>query len=103
MKLTKLLKAAATNRNGRNGIIAAMMASLMVAPASAAGLEKAKTMFETLQTELTTIVPIFAAIVLLVLGVAYAGNFIRKETFINWVVGIIISGSAVQVTAMLFT
>lgn len=99
----KLKLKAATSRKGRNGIITAMMASLMVAPASAAGLSKAKTMFETLQSELTTIVPIFAAIVLLVLGVAYAGNFIRKETFINWVVGIIISGSAVQITAMLFT
>jgi len=70
--------------------------------ASAQGLDRARTVLETFQTELTTIVPVAAALVLLVLGIAYAGNFIEKDTFARWGIGVIIAGSAVQITAMLF-
>jgi hypothetical protein len=48
-------------------------------------------------------VPVIAAIILLCLGVAYAGRFIEKDTFVRWAIGVIIAGSAVQITSMLFT
>lgn len=100
MKVMETMKRKVSNRAA--GAAAGLSAFMVAAPASAAGLDRAKSVFETLQSELTTIVPIVAAIILLVLGVAYAGNFIHKETFISWVVGVIISGSAVQITAMLY-
>ncbi|MBC1154241.1 VirB2 family type IV secretion system major pilin TrwL [Escherichia coli] len=85
------------------GILAAAAAALTAQPAAAQGLEKARGVLETLQQELTTIVPIAAAVILLCLGIAYAGRFIEKDTFVRWSIGVIIAGSAVQITAMLFT
>lgn len=76
---------------------------LAVSPAAAQGLQKARSVLEILQDELTTIVPVIAAITLLCLGVAYAGRFIEKDTFARWAIGVIIAGSAVQITSMLFT
>ena len=80
----------------------AAVLALSAGSASAQGLDRARTVLETFQTELTTIVPVAAALVLLVLGIAYAGNFIEKDTFARWGIGVIIAGSAVQITAMLF-
>lgn len=76
--------------------------ALAAAPASAQGLDRARTVLQQFQTELTTIVPIAAALILLGLGVAYAGNFIEKDTFVRWGIGVIVAGSAVQITTMLF-
>jgi hypothetical protein len=94
-------------RNGRaslRGVGLAMLGALcMAAPASAQGLQKARSVLEILQDELTTIVPVIAAITLLCLGVAYAARFIEKDTFARWAIGVIIAGSAVQITSMLFT
>lgn len=70
--------------------------------AHAGGLEKAKSVLETLKTELTSIIPIAAAVLLLCLGIGYAGRFVEKDTFVRWAIGIIIGGSAVQITAMFF-
>lgn len=101
MKQLKTLRAMA-NRNAV-AAFAAMAALVAARPASAQGLEKARGVLETLQQELTTIVPIAAAVILLCLGIAYAGRFIEKDTFVRWSIGVIIAGSAVQITAMLFT
>lgn len=76
--------------------------ALAAAPAAAQGLDRARTVLQQFQTELTTIVPIAAALILLGLGVAYAGNFIEKDTFVRWGIGVIVAGSAVQITTMLF-
>ncbi len=81
----------------RSGSLAAAVTVLAASPAAAQGI------LETLQQELTTIVPVVAAIILLCLGVAYAGRFIEKDTFVRWAIGVIIAGSAVQITSMLFT
>lgn len=85
------------------GFTAGLLALGVTGPTSAAGLEKAKGVLEQLQSELTTIVPIAAAVMLLIIGLAYAGRFMEKDTFVRWAIGIIIAGSAVQITALLFT
>lgn len=86
-----------------NTALSTLMISTYAFSAQAAGLEKAKTVLQTLQEELTTIIPIAAAILLLCLGIGYAGRFVGKDTFVRWAIGIIIGGSAVQITALLFT
>ncbi len=101
MKVMEMMKQKASKRIA--GAAAGLMGFMVAAPASAAGLDKAKGMFETLQSELTTIVPIVAALALLLLSIGYAASFIRKETYFQWVVGVVIAGSATQITAMLFT
>lgn len=70
--------------------------------AYAQGLDRARTVLEQFQTELTTIIPVAAALILLGLGIAYAGNFIEKDTFARWGIGVIIAGSAVQITTLMF-
>lgn len=83
--------------------LAALLAlALFSDPALAQGLQKAQSVLETLQTELELIVPVAAAIILLILGVAYAAGFIHLSTFVNWAVGLIIAGSAVELTGLLF-
>lgn len=80
--------------------------SLSLLPSSAfalGGLSKAKGFFETLQTELLTVIPVVAAIALLILAVGYANNMIDKKTLYNWVIGIIIAGSATEVVALFFS
>ena len=84
-------------------IYLAIAAFCFTQPAAAQGLTKAKGVLEKLQSELTSIVPIAAAVILLCLGIAYAGRFIEKDTFVRWSLGVIIAGSAVQITALLFT
>jgi len=69
--------------------------------AHAAGLQKAKGVLEIIKTEILGIVPIIAVIALIALGVGYAMNSVQKETFMRWAVGLIIVGSAAQITTML--
>ena len=71
--------------------------------AKAAGLEKAKTTLETFKSELMSITPVIAIIGLILLGIAYATNFVEKDTFFRWGVGILIVGSAAQITSMLLS
>ncbi|EBC1886525.1 TrbC/VirB2 family protein [Salmonella enterica] len=99
----KIKNRPATINRKAQAAMAALAALLMTRPAAAQGLQKARSVLETVQAELTTIVPIAAAVILLCLGIAYAGRFIEKDTFVRWAIGVIIAGSAVQITAMLFT
>jgi hypothetical protein len=69
--------------------------------AHAEGLAKAKGVLDTIKTEILTIVPIIAVIALIGLGIGYAINSVQKETFMRWGAGLIIIGSAVQITTML--
>lgn len=88
----------------RNGAAAAFALAVAVdAHAQAGGFQKAKGILETVKTELTTIIPVVATIALLGLGIGYATKFVEKDTFIRWGIGIIIAGSAAQLTAMFFT
>lgn len=79
------------------------MAVTADAHAQAGGFAKAKGILEMVKTELTTIIPVVATIVLLALGIGYAAKFVEKDTFVRWSIGIIIAGSAAQLTAMFFT
>ncbi len=90
-------------KNKFNTAFSALLISTYAFSAHAAGLEKAKSVLETVKQELTTIIPIAAAILLLCLGIGYAGRFVEKDTFVRWAIGIIIGGSAVQITAMFFS
>lgn len=74
-----------------------------VAMAQTGGLAKAKGVMETFKVELTDIIPTIAVIALLALGIGYATKFVEKDTFVRWAIGIIIAGSAVQLTALFFT
>ena len=69
--------------------------------AHATGLQKAKGVLEIIKTEILGIVPIIAVIALIALGVGYAMGSVQKETFMRWAVGLIIVGSAAQITSML--
>ena len=66
-----------------------------------AGLEKAKGVLEVIKTEILGIVPIIAVIALIGLGIGYSTGFVQKETLWKWVFGLIIVGSAAQITTML--
>jgi len=74
-----------------------------VAMAQTGGLSKAKTVMESFKVELTDIIPTIAVIALLALGIGYATKFVEKDTFVRWAIGIIIAGSAAQLTALFFT
>lgn len=67
------------------------------------GLAKAKGVLEDFEEQLTDIIPIVAIIALAILGIGYATKFVEKDTFFRWAVGIIIAGSAAQLTALFFT
>jgi len=69
--------------------------------AYATGLQKAKGILDIVKTEILSIVPIIAVIALIGLGIGYALNSVQKETFMRWAVGLIIVGSAAQITSML--
>lgn len=69
--------------------------------AHATGLQKAKGILDIIKTEILSIVPIIAVIALIGLGIGYALNSVQKETFMRWAVGLIIVGSAAQITSML--
>jgi TrbC/VIRB2 pilin len=69
--------------------------------AYAHGLQKAKGVLEIIKTEILSIVPIIAMIALIGLGIGYSMGFVQKETLWKWVAGLIIVGSAAQITTML--
>ncbi|MCZ2157914.1 VirB2 family type IV secretion system major pilin TrwL [Bartonella sp. 220] len=83
-------------------ISAAVTAFFMSHPAYAQ--LKVKDALEKLKTDLIdNIIPTAAAVILLCLAIGYAGRYIEKDTFVRWAVGVVIAGSAVQLTTMLFT
>lgn len=67
------------------------------------GLTKPKQVMETFKEELITIIPTIAVIALLSLAIGYATKFVEKDTFVRWAIGIIIAGSAAQITALFLT
>lgn len=71
--------------------------------AFAGGLAKAKGALEAAKNELLTIIPVVAVIALILLAIGYATKSVEKEVFFRWAIGIIIAGSAAEITAMLFS
>ncbi|MBX4335901.1 VirB2 family type IV secretion system major pilin TrwL [Bartonella raoultii] len=70
--------------------------------AYAQNLTNMKTMLEGFRDQLKTIIPIFAAVLLLCLAIGYAGRYIEKDTFVRWAIGVAVAGSATQIATMLF-
>ena len=66
-----------------------------------AGLSRARGALETIESELLTIIPVVAVIALILLSIGYATKSVEKETFYRWAIGVIIAGSAAEITAML--
>ncbi|WP_375615768.1 VirB2 family type IV secretion system major pilin TrwL [Bartonella sp. AP58NXGY] len=91
-------------RNKTTQIYAALTVFFMAHPAwaQAQGLENAKKALGEFKKELTTIIPIAAAVILLCLAIGYAGRYIEKDTFVRWAIGVIIAGSAAELANMLF-
>ncbi|WP_375609438.1 MULTISPECIES: VirB2 family type IV secretion system major pilin TrwL [unclassified Bartonella] len=92
-------------RNKTTQISVTLIAFFMTHPvwAQAQGLGNAKKALGEFQKELTTIIPIAAAVILLCLAIGYAGRYIEKDTFVRWAIGVVIAGSAVELVGMLFT
>jgi type IV secretory pathway VirB2 component (pilin) len=90
------------NRVKAEKLLAALVVAFAaVSPAYAAGLSQASTVLQTLQQNLTTIVPAVATVSLMLCGVLYAMRMMHKDTFIHWFIGILIVGSASEITAMI--
>lgn len=75
--------------------------ALLTIEAHATGLAKAKGILEIIKGEILTIVPVIAVVALIGLGIGYAMGSVQKETFVKWVVGLVIVGSATSITQML--
>ncbi|MCZ2203609.1 VirB2 family type IV secretion system major pilin TrwL [Bartonella sp. A05] len=100
MKLSNIFQEKINNR-----IIFAFATAIvffMAHPTYAQNLTGAKTVLETLTTQLNGIIPIAAALILLGLAIGYAGRYIEKDTFIRWAIGVVVAGSASQLAILLF-
>jgi len=74
--------------------------ALAVPMAHAQGLTKATGFLESISSQLKVWIPIVAVISGLALVVAYWFNFIQKDTFIRWLIGLIIAGSVTEIVAL---
>jgi type IV secretory pathway VirB2 component (pilin) len=75
--------------------------SLAAGAARAQGLSQATSILTTLESNLTTLIPIVATVALMVIGLFYAMRMMHKDAFVHWFVGILIVGSAAEITAMI--
>ena len=88
-------------KNSVSAIVVAF-ALMLSEQALAGGLTRAKGIFDEFKTELLTIIPVLAVIVLILFAIGYAAKLMEKETFVRWAIGIIIAGSAAEITALFF-
>jgi len=79
---------------------AALFFALITPMVHAQGLSKATSFLENIRDQLTLWIPIIAVIAGLVLVIAYWFNMIQKDTFIRWLVGLIIAGSILEIVAL---
>ncbi|MGF7157144.1 VirB2 family type IV secretion system major pilin TrwL [Bartonella heixiaziensis] len=103
--MKRLINLPSKNNNRIIAITAAIAVFLMDSPVySQKALGNAEKALKGLQDELIDkIIPIAAAVILLCLAIGYAGRYIEKDTFVRWAIGVVIAGSAVQITKMLFS
>ncbi|CDO47593.1 conjugal transfer protein [Bartonella henselae] len=93
-----------SKNNNRIIVIAASITVFFIDSPVYAKLTNAANALKNLKEELTgKIIPVAAAVILLCLAIGYAGRYIGKDTFIRWAIGVVIAGSAVQLTGLLFT
>ncbi|CAM2164747.1 Type IV secretion system protein VirB2 [Burkholderia latens] len=85
----------------RDIALAFAIAWIATQPAYAAGLSQASNVLNTLKQNLTTIIPIAATLALMFIGLLYAMRMMHKDTFVHWFIGILIVGSAGEITAMI--
>ncbi|WP_455476952.1 VirB2 family type IV secretion system major pilin TrwL [Bartonella sp. B41] len=102
MKYLKTLQSKVNDKIAMASVTAATFVMTHPAYVQAQSLNKATAAMGTIKTEITKFVPIAATVILLCLAIGYAGRFIGKATFIRWAVGIIIAGSATEITTILF-
>lgn len=82
-------------------VMGLVLAACFASPAYAAGLSQATTVLNSIKENLTTIIPILATVALMIIGVMYAMRMMHKDTFVHWLIGIIIAGSAAEITSMI--
>lgn len=87
----------------KNSIIILMAIVLYSFPAYASGLSQATTVLNSVKDNLSTIIPILATVALMIIGVMYAMRMMHKDTFIHWFIGILIAGSAAEITSMMIS
>ncbi len=87
-------------RNKLGDFLLMLGVTLISFEASAVGLTRTTGILERFKTELTTIIPLVAIIALILMAVAYAMKIVEKDTFIRWSIGIIIAGSASEITTL---
>ncbi|WP_029461248.1 TrbC/VirB2 family protein [Solidesulfovibrio alcoholivorans] len=92
-----------TNTIGSVVVMTLILAACIVSPAYAAGLSQATTVLNSIKENLTTIIPILATVALMIIGVMYAMRMMHKDTFVHWLIGIIIAGSAAEITSMIIS
>ena len=85
------------------GLITVIWTLALPGEAFGAGLARARGALETVKSELLTIIPVVAVIALMLLAIGYATKSVEKETFYRWAIGVIIAGSAAEITAMFFS
>ncbi|WP_375612574.1 MULTISPECIES: VirB2 family type IV secretion system major pilin TrwL [unclassified Bartonella] len=102
MKQSNILQRIIHNKNIKNFAVSAVFFIANPVLAQAVVLEPANKALTALQTDLKTIIPIAAAVILLCLAIGYAGRYIGKDTFVRWAIGVVIAGSAAELANMLF-
>ncbi|WP_212112755.1 VirB2 family type IV secretion system major pilin TrwL [Bartonella queenslandensis] len=102
MKQSNIIQRIIHNKTIKSSTVSAVffMANPMLARAVV--LTPANNALTTLQTDLKTLIPIAAAVILLCLAIGYAGRYIGKDTFVRWAIGVVIAGSAAELANLLF-
>lgn len=83
-----------------SAVFALLLTTFFSTAASAQGLTKAQGFLTTIQTNLTTFIPIIAVIAGLILVIMYWFRVVEKDTFMRWIVGLIIAGSITEIVAL---
>jgi len=87
-------------RRSASTIFVSLMLALVSSMAQAQGLSKTTSFLENIRDQLTLWIPIIAVIAGLLLVIAYWFHMIQKDTFIRWLVGLIIAGSILEIVAL---
>lgn len=98
--MKKLMTGKQAQKAFDNAALAALV--LFAIKAQAAGLSQASSIMSTLQSNLTTLIPVVATVALMLIGLFYGMRMMHKDGFVHWFIGILIAGSAAEITAMIF-
>ncbi|WP_455465977.1 VirB2 family type IV secretion system major pilin TrwL [Bartonella sp. B39] len=103
MKRLNILRTAVNNKIVAASTIVTVFFMAHPVCAQAQNLTKAKGILEKFKTELGTIIPVAATVILLCLAIGYAGRYIEKDTFVRWAIGVVIAGSAAEIANLLLS